>query len=644
MSKESTKSLYNDEVVDDVKKEKKTENLRTIKSKYEITGNKGHYYTKTQKLSFPIKKLSFKNIPVLKSVKLSFFEKYTILLLQTGVVAEKKEELVAKISDILNVSERCITEFIDYLNDTNAICFDEKKKVFKLDETLHYRLDPNMNNAMFANFDVKQADCEKVVFVEGMMTFLLESDFPDDVFTRKGDTKEISGSLPYSVQNMVNSKSNILRPLFERYFTNNSMHLIKDFTYELRLDKYSDYNMEFDAVLEYKYDETEGNSVRQKTIVPKQNILSDEYIDALSAQFDFDNSLPKFIKHRDFYEAVDPKLEEMHSIKEKIDRNKEETTPLDKEIKLHKADLRAIEKTHKRELSNAQNQVTEIREKIRKTEEQLSGNQAKINDAGSVENDKIKSLEAEIKALKESKADLSSQLKNQEDIINDLTQKHNDSETQLRNRIQQREVELEIKDKENKHYMDEYNTLSKEYKALINTNKSMLNPVIRSVIEKYPDDISRMNYYISKICYKLDKCISASEYEAYDDIAFSMGEIRDNYRKLLQRVFDVCLKNKQGKLGLYLIKNINEIEIVLGKRNVAKSVSGLLPAFHDLINAMCHSTEEGYHKEKNEIIIQNFKNMTDKEREELLLVVPNIFKTIKFTEKELSQISENLGI
>jgi len=527
MSKESTKSLYNDEVVDDVKKEKKTENLRTIKSKYEITGNKGHYYTKTQKLSFPVKKLSFKNIPVLKSVKLSFFEKYTILLLQTGVVAEKKEELVAKISDILNVSERCITEFIDYLNDTNAICFDEKKKVFKLDETLHYRLDPNMNNAMFANFDVKQADCEKVVFVEGMMTFLLESDFPDDVFTRKGDTKEISGSLPYSVQNMVNSKANILRPLFERYFTNNSMHLIKDFTYELRLDKYSDYNMEFDAVLEYKYDETEGNSVRQKTVVPKQNILSDEYIDALSAQFDFDNSLPKFIKHKDFYEAVDPKLEEMYSIKEKIDRNKEETTLDDNEIKRSE---------------------------------------------------------------------------------------------------------------------DEYNTLSKEYKALINTNKSMLNPVIRSVIEKYPYDISRMNYYTSKICYKLDKCISASEYEAYDDIAFSMGEIRDNYRKLLQRVFDVCLKNKQGKLGAYLFKNIKEIEIVLAKRNVDKSVSGSLLAFHDLISAMCHSTEEGYHKEKNEIIIQNFKNMTDKEREELLLVVPNIFKTIKFTEKELSQISENLRI
>ena len=59
---------------------------------------------------------------------------------------------------------------------------------------------------------------------------------------------------------------------------------------------------------------------------------------------------------------------------------------------------------------------------------------------------------------------------------------------------------------------------------------------------------------------------------------------------------------------------------------------------------MCHSTEKGYYKEKNEKIIQDFKNMTNKEREELLLVVPNIFKTIKFTEKELSQISENLRI
>ena len=274
------------------------ENLRTI-ANAEVETAEGIYYTKTKKLSFPVKKLSFKNIPVLKSVQLSFYEKYTILLLQKGILAANKDELIIKISNFLNVSNRCILEFIDYLMETNSIVFDESKKLFKLDEAIHYSLNEALNNAMFAEFDVKLADCDKIILIEDAMSFLLDEDFPNEIFKTKGTLKETTEVLPYSLQMEILNKRSVLRALFERHFENTNMHLTKHFTFDLRNDKYSEYTLEFDAILEYIYDIQENKSIRKNIIVQKENLLPDEYIDSLASQFDIDDDLPKFIKHRD---------------------------------------------------------------------------------------------------------------------------------------------------------------------------------------------------------------------------------------------------------------------------------------------------------------------------------------------------------
>ena len=621
------------------------ENLRTV-ANAEVENADGIYYTKTKKLSFPVKKLSFKNIPVLKSVQLSFYEKYTILLLQKGILAANKDELVIKISNFLNVSNRCILEFIDYLMETNSIVFDESKKLFKLDEAIHYSLNEALNNAMFAEFDVKLADCDKIILIEDTMSFLLDEDFPNEIFKTKGTLKETTEVLPYSLQMEILNKRSVLRALFERHFENTNMHLTKHFTFDLRHDKYSEYTLEFDAILEYIYDIQENKSIRKNIIVQKENLLPDEYIDSLASQFDIDDDLPKFIKHRDFYENIIPSSEAVASIDEEIEVNKNSAVPLEVEINTEKANLISIKKQHVKEKKIEEELANEIRIKIEQAEKDISMNESIAADVKGENSDLVKNLKNTIKELMETKKTLSAQLQNQEKAIAEMTEKFSSTENALNESIKIKEEEIKNINKKITEYESERKTLVKEQKSVVSQNEKMLNPVIKSVVEKYPAGENVMNRFISDICLWLDSALSASECDSYDEICRSIDFIRESYRKLLQAVFNVCLKTKADTLGIYLSDpfHIIEIDDMLRKRNTALDIKNQLIKFHSLANAIGHSTENGPKKHENIRRVEGFKELTVKEREKMLLAIPNLFNSIKFTKTEIKEISALLKI
>ena len=621
------------------------ENLRTV-ANAEVENADGIYYTKTKKLSFPVKKLSFKNIPVLKSVQLSFYEKYTILLLQKGILAANKDELVIKISNFLNVSNRCILEFIDYLMETNSIVFDESKKLFKLDEAIHYSLNEALNNAMFAEFDVKLADCDKIILIEDTMSFLLDEDFPNEIFKTKGTLKETTEVLPYSLQMEILNKRSVLRALFERHFENTNMHLTKHFTFDLRHDKYSEYTLEFDAILEYIYDIQENKSIRKNIIVQKENLLPDEYIDSLASQFDIDDDLPKFIKHRDFYENIIPSSDAVASIDEEIEVNKNSAVPLEVEINTEKANLISIKKQHVKEKKIEEELANEIRIKIEQAEKDISMNESIAADVKGENSDLVKNLKNTIKELMETKKTLSAQLQNQEKAIAEMTEKFSSTENALNESIKIKEEEIKNINKKITEYESERKTLVKEQKSVVSQNEKMLNPVIKSGVEKYPAGENVMNRFISDICLWLDSALSASECDSYDEICRSIDFIRESYRKLLQAVFNVCLKTKADTLGIYLSDpfHIIEIDDMLRKRNTALDIKNQLIKFHSLANAIGHSTENGPKKHENIRRVEGFKELTVKEREKMLLAIPNLFNSIKFTKTEIKEISALLKI
>ena len=326
--------------------------------------------------------------------------------------------------------------------------------------------------------------------------------------------------------------------------------------------------------------------------------------------------------------------------------NKNSAAPLEVEINTEKANLISIKKQHVKEKKIEEELAKEIRIKIEQAEKDISMNESIAADVKGENSDLVKNLKNTIKELMETKKTLSAQLQNQEKAIAEMTEKFSSTENALNESIKIKEEEIKNINKKITEYESERKTLVKEQKSVVSQNEKMLNPVIKSVVEKYPAGENVMNRFISDICLWLDSALSASECDSYDEICRSIDFIRESYRKLLQAVFNVCLKTKADTLGIYLSDpfHIIEIDDMLRKRNTALDIKNQLIKFHSLANAIGHSTENGPKKHENIRRVEGFKELTVKEREKMLLAIPNLFNSIKFTKTEIKEISALLKI
>ena len=103
------------------------------------------------------------------------------------------------------------------------------------------------------------------------------------------------------------------------------------------------------------------------------------------------------------------------------------------------------------------------------------------------------------------------------------------------------------------------------------------------------------------------------------------------------------LNKKIKDINVYY-DDIIEIDDMLRKRNTALDIKNQLIKFHSLANAIGHSTENGPKKHENIRRVEGFKELTVKEREKMLLAIPNLFNSIKFTKTEIKEISSLLKI
>lgn len=613
----------------------------------DIEDKDGIYYTKQKKFSFEATELLFQKIPVLKSVQLSFYEKYCILILQKGIKAIDEDELIEKLSDFLNVSIKCIREFVSYLNTNNSLCFDASKSLFYLDKSIHFVLDKTLNNAMFAEFDVKEADCNKIVFIEDDNLFILDEDLDKNIFKKSISTSQTYDILPTTVQFIAHQKKDELKELFVRYFSNTNMHLTKDLTYVLSNDKFKNYNIEFDAIVEYKYFPSSNKAVRKNVIVLNDNKLSDEFINSLASVYDYDDQLPKFIALRDeLYSKVAPHSQNIGAIENEINEKKEQIIPIEEVVEESKTKLKELKKQHNEQTKPFESIASEIQSKIDDKEKQIKINEGLVDANKSKNAELVKNLKKTIKDLEASKAELTKELDEQKNVIAEMTTSFGEIEKGLKEEIESKESQIKsfniaISEKE-----QEQKAMIKEYNALISQNTKNLHLVTGAVIKKYPSSENILYRYISDICLWLDAAISASEYSAFDEVGRNIDMIREMYRKVMQAVFDVCLKNNAQSLGEYLTDSFHiiDIENMMRKRNMALDIKNKLIMFHGLANAIGHSMENGPKKHDNIRKVESFKNLDLKEREKVLLAIPNFFNSITFTKTEVKSMIEKLKL
>ena len=624
-----------------------TENRKKIiPSKQNDGTSSGIYYTKSKKLTLSVKGLTFTNIPVLKSVRLSFYEKFTVLLLQKGIKASAIDELVDFISVMLNVSKKCIAEFIDYLDTNDYLTVDSKQHVYKMDTSIHFTLDKAYDNAMFAELDIKLADCDKIVFVDKLNSLYLDEDFSKDVFTRKGNATSTSNTpLPSKVAEIVYNSKSLLEPLFVRYFSKTNMHLKRDFSYELLEDSFLDFQFEFDALIEYKYIKEQKKAIRQNILVLNNNMLPEQFIDSLADKYNTDTTLPKFIAlDEDFYQKITPSTDSFTDIETAIDTAKSNAAPLQQEVAEEKAQLSTLKKEHAKAKKIETDKADQIRSEIEDREGEISMNEDLIS--SSEDPELIKNLKRTIKDLKSEKSALVSQLSDSQKSIYALTESHRQAENALNSTIKSKEAELKKYNDSIKEYEGRQKEVAADYKSLIEKNVKKLSSVVKIVIEKYPAPNNLFFRYVSDICLMLDSAVSASEYLSFDEVGYCLDGIREKYRKALQAVFEVMLKKNIKTLGTYLSDPFNQIAIQdkFKEKKISIDTLNKLISFHGLANAIGHSTENGPQKKENEQRVANFKKQSVDERSKILLAIPTFFSKIEFSKMEIDLIVAKLKV
>ena len=607
----------------------------------------GIFYTREKRISFSVKGLSFTEIPVLKSVQLSFYEKYIILILQKGFFAQNDKELSKKLSELLNVNEKCVEEFVEYLMSNSYLNYSKQDSKFILDDSIHFVLDKKMDNAMFAEFGVKNADCNKIVYIDELRSFYLEDDFNNDAFRRKGSANANTNDvLPDSVCDLIECSRKELEPLFIRAFENTNMHLKKNFTYNLERERFRDYRIEFDALIGYKYIESDKKSVKDGVKVLKDNFLPESFISMLTEPYNEDDKLPKFIElDESFYQKITPNGQAVLEIEKNMDAVNESIIPIAEDIIEKKKELEKLKKEHKKQKQEEDAKVKVILDEITSKEDEIKTNEELIAD-NNANTELIRNLKSTIKQLKASKSSLEVKLGENQKTIETLTKSFKDTEDAFCAQIAEKERQISAYNESIKTYEKEQKALSKEYEDLLSKNEKKLHPTIKSVIDKYPASQNIFYRYISDICIWLDSAVSASEFDAFDEIGRCIDFIREIYRKTMQAVFDVILKKNVQNLGSYLTDpfNLITIEKAFKDRKIQLDVKNKLVIFHGLANAIGHSLENGPKKKDNMQRVEDFKKLNSFDREKILLAIPNFFNSIEFTKSEVSLIVEKMKV
>lgn len=630
------------EHVDDVKNKQEL-----FDQNIETNSANGIVYAKAIKLSFPVRHLRIKKIPVLQSAQLSFYQKFIILLLEKGIKANDPDELTDSLSNILNVSRACVKDFVDYLINNSYLDYSDKNKKYKLCKEMHFTIKPELNNAMFAELDTKLAECNKIIYIKDANKCFLEEDFNNGVFRRKSGAINQNDDLNYCDVEAIKSQSDYIKQLLSKYFEKTNMHIRNDFSFDVSSEKTDDYQFEFDALLQYSYSKEEKQSTLFNVAVLKDNFLPKDFIDGLTKDYKVDNELPRFLAMQEqFYEKITKGTSEMDNTESSIIVANEKVTPLEEDLENSKAVFNELKKTNKQKKKEAVDAVDEVKNQIKEKENEISINESLINKSSVDDANLISNLKKTIKNLKKAKEKLETELTSKTNDVEKLERNLKTSEENLYKTIVEKEEAVSAAKTVVRNYEQDLKERGNDLALLLSKNKNKTNETIKKVVQKYPAEKNIFNRYVTHIVVCLDEAISASECNAVDEIASCIDTIREKYRKVFQIVFDTLLRKKEMSLGSYMSSSFNQIELekLFKARNVNIDVKQRFATFHDIANAIGHLAENGPKKGLNDKRLNEFKKMSSIERNRILLAIPDFFNSITFTGKEMDEFNSRLTI
>lgn len=519
-------------------------------------------YSREMKISYDVINFQIKDIPVLKKEKLSIYQKYIILLLNNGIVASSKEELINNISIALNIKKSFVYHFIANLTALKYIEYNQYTKKFTLSNSYKIIYDNDDNTIMKANTGKANAEYKNLYYIQAFNKVVSIDFFNNDSVSLKRMTKKIDKNFFQELDKKIKEEQNVkkIKKIVKEFFEKDEILLSKDFKYTL-VDKFETYRVDLDVVLFYEYND--GISKLNKIQCNPTLELSQEIFNDIKEKYDIDTNIPRFIELKEtFYDALDKNIEKLEELDTRYNKENKELEYCQLELAKERTKLKDLENN---EVENSL-EITEIKDDISVKEkecEHISSNLAKTT-------------------------------KEKEDAI-------------------------------------------KESQIIINIGNDKMHPLINKVLNKYKSD-SRIERKIRKICPHIDKLLSANECNAVDEFEDIIQQIRNLNNTALKMFFDCIFKKTPEKLFYYFdIKNLNEVQKTLEKKNISYELYMYMKRFHGICNPYGHPEESLIGKD-NKKEIEEFTKLDKKERENIILSPVHFFNDIKLTKDELKKL------
>ena len=281
-------------------------------------------YSKEQNISFNVIKVTLKNIPVLVPEKLSIYQKYIILFLQSGVNAYSKNNLIEKLSDSLNIKLSFVEEFINILNDFKYLKHDEEKEFYYLSDNYKILNDSLDVSIMNANVGCRYADFYDLYYIDELDIWVNKSFFNNKLFKLRKVTDKNDSIFNY-VSNHLDENEVRIKEFIVEDFSKNNYILNDDFRYSLD-NTYESYKLDIKTTFVYSY--YDDRAVCEDIKYDISDIPEDIFKSKCSLFYeDFD--IPKFIKYKEeYYDKFNENDLKIDEIDEKYDSNVQESNDI----------------------------------------------------------------------------------------------------------------------------------------------------------------------------------------------------------------------------------------------------------------------------------------------------------------------------
>ena len=434
-----------------------------------------NYYYRDIKVPFNTLYFNKKNILTRSEMVLNFYEKIIVLILKEGIEASGDDELIEKLSTMLNIKRIFVEDFINNLMRIKAVIFESN--VYKLSNQSYFGYSDKDQDILLSNIKEGKDDLEfaylldvdslvtRKIIDESKVTYTekLNKDYPEtfkeNIYTNLNKIKEdtILNLTRFSLKNV------LVEPI--------------KFLYEDLVDlQFNQINIPITIRYDYSYDKECGVfdscAICNGGTINLNDLVSNKILSKfIKINYEFDEKKPDFILY-------------LENLKEEEKKKKE------------------LEKLIKVKLEN-ENREKEIQNEIKKKDQEIAEKE-KI----------IKQLNAKFKALNENeekeKIQLFKQLQEEKEEhqktkenLKELNKEHNKVSNE-RNIIQKtlKEKEKEIREEHNKIYKDEFerkvfafeqynNSFKLKYPKIYNQNCDVIDCLLcmsKKINDKMPMD------------------------------------------------------------------------------------------------------------------------------------------------------------